>query len=67
LIKNHLLPFFKEKKLREVQPSDISKSLQLKMDEQLAGKTLQNLYGLLRLMFDRTRACQLNGTLHFAV
>lgn len=53
LIKNHLMPFFGKKKLREVQPSDISKFLQLKTDEdQLSNNTMQNLYGLLRLMFD---------------
>jgi integrase len=52
LTKNHLLPFFKEMKLRDVQPSDISKFLQMKIDEKFANNTLQNLYGLLRLMFD---------------
>jgi integrase len=53
LIKNHLMPFFKDKKLREVQPSDISKFLQLKIDEdKLSNNTMQNLYGLLRLMFE---------------
>jgi integrase len=53
LIKNHLMPFFGKKKLREVQPSDISKFLQLKTDEdKLSNNTMQNLYGLLRLMFD---------------
>jgi integrase len=52
LIKNHLMPFFKERKLKEVQPSDVSKFLQAKIEEQFADNTLQNLYGLLRLMFD---------------
>ena len=52
LIKNHLMSFFQEKKLKEVQPSDISKFLQTKIDEEFAANTLQNLYGLLRLMFD---------------
>lgn len=52
LTKNHLLPFFKEKKLREVQPSDVSKFLQSRVAEGLSGNTLQNLYGLLHLMFD---------------
>ncbi len=52
LTKNHLLPFFKEMKLREIQPSDISKFLQTKIDEKFANNTLQNLYGMLRLMFD---------------
>jgi integrase len=53
LIKNHLLPFFKEKKLREVQPSDVSKFLHSKeKDEKLSANTMQSLYGLLRLMFD---------------
>ncbi|MFL6278384.1 MAG: tyrosine-type recombinase/integrase [Blastocatellia bacterium] len=52
LTKNHLMPFFKKRRLREVQPSDISRFLQSRIDEGLAGNTLQNLYGLLRLMFD---------------
>lgn len=52
LTKNHLLPFFGARKLREIQPSDVSRFLQSKIDEQFAGNTLQNLYGLLRLMFD---------------
>jgi integrase len=53
LIKNHLMPFFKDKRLKEVQPSDVSKFLQLKTDEdKLSNNTMQNLYGLLRLMFD---------------
>lgn len=52
LIKNHLMPIFKNTKLREIQPSDIGRFLQAKVNEQLADNTLQNLYGLLRLMFD---------------
>jgi integrase len=53
LIKNHLMPFFGKKKLREVQPSDVSKFLALKTDEDtLSNNTMQNLYGLLHLMFE---------------
>jgi integrase len=52
LTKNHLLPFFKDRKLKEIQPSDISSFLQTKIAEGYAGNTMQNLYGLLRLMFD---------------
>ena len=50
LIKKRLLPFFGEKKLKEIKRADISDFL-----EDLYGKlsqhTLQNLYGLLRSMF----------------
>jgi integrase len=52
LTKNHLMPFFGNKKLREVQPSDVSKFLQMKKDEKLSDNTMQNLYGMLRLMFE---------------
>jgi integrase len=52
LTKNHVMPFFGEKKLRQVQPSDVSKFLQKKADEELSGNTMQNLYGMLRLMFE---------------
>ena len=52
LTKNHLMPFFGEKRLRDVLPEDISRFLRSKRNEKYSGNTLQNLYGLLHLMFD---------------
>lgn len=50
--KNHLLPFFEKRRLREIKPSDVGSFLESKADEGYAGNTMQNLYGLLRLMVD---------------
>jgi integrase len=51
LIKRHLLPFFGEMKLHEVMPTDIGDFLQ-KECKIVSGNTMQNLYGLLHIMFD---------------
>jgi integrase len=50
-IKRHLLPFFGEMELGTVAPVDISDFLDSKRGKASAN-TMQNLYGLLRLMFD---------------
>jgi integrase len=51
LIKNHLMPFFDDRKMVEITPSDISHFLNSKQGL-VSGNTMQNLYGLLHLMFD---------------
>jgi integrase len=51
LIKNHLLPFFGDKRMVEITPMDISSFLE-KARTDVSGNTMQNLYGLLHLMFD---------------
>jgi integrase len=52
LIDHHLVPFFGEKRLRDVQPSDISDFLQLKRKKKLSANTRGMLYSLVHLMFD---------------
>lgn len=51
LIKCHLLPFFGEMELGVVAPADISDFMDSKRGKASAN-TMQNLYGLLRLMFE---------------
>jgi integrase len=51
LIKNHLLPMFGEKLMKEIAPGDISEFFETKRGK-VSGHTLQRLYGLLHLMFD---------------
>jgi integrase len=51
LVKNHLLPFFRQKKMAEVTPSDISSFLKSKQSA-VSDNTMQKFYGLLHLMFD---------------
>lgn len=51
LVKNHLLPFFGQKKMVEVTPSDISGFLKSKQSA-VSDNTMQKFYGLLHLMFD---------------
>lgn len=51
LIKRHLLPFFGEMELGSVAPADISDFMDGKGDK-VSANTMQNLYGLLRLMFE---------------
>jgi integrase len=60
LIKNHLLPFFGDKAMAEVTPSDISDFLE-RMKPVSSANTMQNLYGLLRLMFDIAHQYDLIG------
>jgi integrase len=50
----HLLPFFGDKPMREVEPSDISRFLREKTEaeENYSNNTLQTFYGVLRVMFD---------------
>jgi integrase len=52
LIKHHLLPFFGGKKLRDVQPSDVSDFLDMKRKKKLSANTRAMLYSLVHLMFD---------------
>lgn len=60
LIKCHLLPFFGEMRMKDVQPSDISDFFDAKRSRastngnrvKVSANTTQHLYGLLHLMFD---------------
>lgn len=51
LIKNHLIPFFGEKPVADITPSDITDFLSSRRDE-LSGNSLQTVYGVLSLMFE---------------
>jgi integrase len=50
----HILPFFGDKLMQDVQPSDISKFFQLKAKSEKAysDNTMQAFYGILRVIFD---------------
>jgi len=50
----HLLPYFGEKQMRDVQPSDISKFLRKKAEAEknYSNNTMHAFYGVLRLIFD---------------
>jgi hypothetical protein len=50
----HLLPFFGDKLMLDVQPSDISKFFQLKAKSKKAysDNTMDSFYGVLRVLFD---------------
>ncbi len=52
ILGTHILPFFGSKMMRDIQPSDISKFLRERIDEEYADNTLQNFYAILRVIFD---------------
>lgn len=51
LVKCHLLPFFGEMRLKDVEPAEISDFFDAKRSK-VSANTMQNLYGLLHLIFD---------------
>jgi integrase len=60
LIKCHLLPFFGEMRMEDVQPADISDFFDGKRGK-VSENTMQHLYGLLHLMFDLAEQYDLIG------
>jgi len=54
LIKNHLIPFFREKPIADITPSDITDFLSGRRAD-LSGNSLQTVYGVLGLMFEIAR------------
>lgn len=54
LIKNHLIPFFGDKPVADITPSDITDFLSSRRGE-LSGNSLQTVYGVLNLMFEIAR------------
>jgi integrase len=54
IIDLHVLPYFGEKRMQDVQPSDISSFFQLKAksEKKYSNSTLQAFYGIVRVLFD---------------